>query len=214
MTTEVTEQMVAAAHRQLPGISNRMRVRAAVEAALEHAPTGRIEAPVTVRLRLQVDEEQLRTDAAAVLAEHEQNLPMPQRRLPNFDAITDEEMQAVVEELERARRQPHLLPPAAAWEPHVTADGLEGPGVTDAIGQSPVTVTEPRVLAGITEIATRLQVGRPTVAGWVKNAAANGMPDPIAVLAAGPVYDLEAVAAWHSAWKGVGSTIGVNDGRR
>ncbi|HTI78526.1 MAG TPA: hypothetical protein VL634_26220, partial [Mycobacterium sp.] len=98
-------------------------------------------------------------------------------------------------------------------EPHVTVDGLDGPGVTDATGQTPVTINEPKVYAGVAEIAARLQAARSTVAGWVKNAADNGMPAPLAILAAGPVYDLDAVEAWHRKWKGTdGPSIGAISG--
>lgn len=122
----VTEKMVDAAWRQVPGVANRVRVRRAIEAAVAEAPD----------------------------------------------------------------------------EPRITENGIEGPGVTEPTGQPSITVNYPRVYAGVAEIAARLQAGRSTVAGWVKNAAANGMPAPVAVLAAGPVYDLEAVEAWYRAWKG------------
>ena len=59
----------------------------------------------------------------------------------------------------------------------------------------------PLVLGGISEIATRLEVARSTVVGWIKRAEKIGMPGPIAVLAAGPVFDLTAVETWHKAWK-------------
>jgi len=56
-------------------------------------------------------------------------------------------------------------------------------------------------LAGVTEIATHLGVGRSTVAGWTKRAEKIGMPAPLAELAAGPVYSLDAVETWYHAWK-------------
>lgn len=59
----------------------------------------------------------------------------------------------------------------------------------------------PLVLGGISEIASRLEVARSTVAGWVKRAEKIGMPDPITVLAAGPVYDLTVLEAWYRGWK-------------
>jgi hypothetical protein len=157
----VTEKMVEAAHRQLPGISNRVRVRHALEAAMEHAPSGGYDVPVTARIRVRIDEEKLRADAAAALEPYQ----------------------------------------TIYVEPVVTVEGLDGPGVTDATGQTPVTVNEPKVYAGVAEIAAHFMAGRSTVAGWVKNAADNGMPAPLAILAAGPVYDLDAVIAWHTAWK-------------
>jgi len=168
----VTEKMVEAAHRQLPGISNRVRVRQALEAAAALADDpGPVELPVTAHLRIQIDEQQLLADARAALDE--------------------------------ARSGPNriLWSPIAWDEPHVTVDGLDGPGVTDATGQTPVTINEPKVYAGVAEIAAHFMAGRSTVAGWVKNAADNGMPAPLAILAAGPVYDLDAVIAWHTAWK-------------
>jgi len=59
----------------------------------------------------------------------------------------------------------------------------------------------PLVLGGISEIAAQLEVARSTVVGWIKRAEKIAMPGPIAVLAAGPVYDLTALEAWHKAWK-------------
>jgi hypothetical protein len=60
----------------------------------------------------------------------------------------------------------------------------------------------PVELGGVSEVAARLEVGRSTVTGWVKNAETNGMPAPIATLAAGPVWDLLGLVAWHTQWKG------------
>lgn len=179
MAITVTDQMVDAAHRQLPGISNRVRVRVAVEAAMALVPDAIEvpELPVVVKFRCEVDREQLGEAATAALCD----LLTPYGTTPDQARL--------------------IWAPIAADEPHVTEDGLEGPGVTDATGQTPITINEPRVLAGITEIAARLQVGRSTIAGWTKAAETNGMPAPIATLAAGPVYDLDAVAEWHAAWK-------------
>jgi len=126
MRIHATEKMVDAAWRQVPGVANRVRVRAALDAAL----------------------------AAADLD-----------------------------------------------DTRITDQGIEGPGVTDPTGQPSITINHPRVLAGVAEISARLQVGRSTVTGWVKGADSNGMPAPLATLAAGPVYDLEAIEAWHAAWK-------------
>lgn len=71
----------------------------------------------------------------------------------------------------------------------------------------------PLVLGGISEISDRLGAARSTVTGWTKRADENGMPTPIAQLAAGPVYDLTAVEAWYRAWKAVDgdATIAGND---
>jgi hypothetical protein len=166
---QVTEEMVRAAHHVLPGISNRMRVRAAIEAALAVAPGQQAELPVSPRIVLHVDEEQLRADVAAALAPYT----------------------------------------AALEEPHVTEAGLDGPGVTDPTGQPTITVVEPQlhpalerqlVVGSLSDIARRHGVARSTVAGWVKNRQRNGMPEPIEDGA----YDLAAVDAWHSAWKGDG----------
>ena len=123
MDAQVTEQMVDAAHRQVPGVANRVRVRAAIEAAL------------------------------------------------------------------------------AAGDPYITDQGIDGPGITEPTGQPQITVNEPKVLAGISEISGHLMVGRSTVAGWINHAETNGMPAPIAILRAGPVFDLAAVTTWHTAWK-------------
>lgn len=177
----VTEQMVDAAHRQLPGISNRMRVRHALEAAIATLPdSAEIDLPVTARIHLEIDTEQLRAETLAALERYKAR------------HRTDEQGRLVLASYGAA------IPPD---EPHVTVDGLEGPGVTDPTGQTAATVNHPRILAGISEIATRLQAGRSTVVGWVKNAAANGMPAPLQTLAAGPVYDLEAVETWYRKWK-------------
>ncbi len=181
MDAQVTEEMVQAAHRMLPGISNRVRIRQALEAALAHAPHADIDVPVTAHIHLQIDREQLHRDTITALEQVRAGYrsdPTGRLVLASFNAA---------------------LP---ADEPHVTPDGLQGPGVTEPTGQTAVTMNEPRVLAGITEIAAHLQAGRSTVASWVKNAPSNGMPAPIAVLAAGPVYDLEAVKAWHRKRKG------------
>lgn len=56
-------------------------------------------------------------------------------------------------------------------------------------------------LAGVSELADHFGVARSTVAGWIKGAAENRMPPPLADLRAGPVYDLSAVDEWHSFWK-------------
>jgi hypothetical protein len=168
----VSEKMVDAAHRQLPGVANRQRIRYALEAAVAEIPEpGPVELPVTARIRVQVDEGQLLADAQAALDE--------------------------------ARRGPNriLWSPFAWDEPHVTEDGLEGPGVTDATGQAEITVNRPQVYAGVSEICAATGAARSTVAGWVKHRLDNGMPEPVAVLAAGPVFDLDAITKWHREWK-------------
>ncbi|SRR5579884_238861 len=56
-------------------------------------------------------------------------------------------------------------------------------------------------LGGVSEIADRYGVARSTVNGWMKRAEKIGMPAPLAVLAAGPVYNLVALDPWYQAWK-------------
>lgn len=172
--------MVRAAHRLLPGISNHVRLRHAIEAAVALIPDATLDVPVTARIHLQIDREQLHRDTVAALEQIRAGYPT-----------------APAGHLTLAS---HDIP-LSTGEPHVTLDGIDGPGVTDPTGQTPVTVTEPTVYAGVAEIAAHLQAGRSTVAGWIKNAAGNGMPAPLATLAAGPVYDLQAVQAWYRAWK-------------
>lgn len=97
----------------------------------------------------------------------------------------------VVEALERAG---HHLPSAAPAGRAVATFEFPFPGAADP--------DDPRIglptLGGVSEIAGFCDVARSTVSGWIKAAADNGMPGPLAVLQAGPVYDLEAVGAWHS----------------
>lgn len=57
------------------------------------------------------------------------------------------------------------------------------------------------VLGGVSEIADRYGVARSTVNGWMKRAEKIGMPPALAVLAAGPVYDLARLDPWYQAWK-------------
>lgn len=185
----VTDEMVAAAHRQLPGISNHVRVRRAIEAAVALLPEPAApEIPLTHRLavHLVVDEEQLH--AAVLDAVHgvEAALPLDDAGLLDLAALRF----------------------AVPGEPYVTVDGLEGPGVTDASGQTPIAIYEPELnpalarpleLGSRADIARRLKVGRSTVTGWVENREANGMPEPVH----GDVYDLPTVEAWYRTWKGL-----------
>lgn len=194
----VTDEMIVAAHRQLPGISNRVRVRRAVEAALALLPDPQrpVELPVTARIVLRIDEQQLLADAAEAISHRQADLAA---RLPFFLEGDDADRRDAEAELVR-------LGKALPVEPHVAVDGLEGPGVTDATGQRPVTISEPVLnpalarpleLGSLADIARRRGVARSTVTGWVKNRASNGMPEPVD----GDVYDLAAVDAWHQAWK-------------
>lgn len=185
----VTDEMVEAAHRQLPGISNRVRVRRAVEAAVALLPEPAApEIPVTTRLavHLTVDEQQLHAAVLDAVRGVEAALPV------DADGLLD-----------LAEIQFGL-----GGEPYVTVEGLEGPGVTDATGQTAVTVTEPELnpalarpleLGSLADIARRLEVARSTVTGWVKNRASNRMPEPVD----GDVYDLPTVEAWYRRWKGI-----------
>lgn len=68
----------------------------------------------------------------------------------------------------------------------------------------PAELRPATVLGGVTEIAALLSAGRSTVVGWTKRAEKIGMPKPLAELAAGPVYDLTAIADWYRAWKTTG----------
>lgn len=183
----VTDEMVVAAHRQLPGISNRMRVRRAVEAAfaLLPDPAGPVELPVTALVHLQIDEEQLHAETVAAIERWRAGFPsdgLGRMVLATYEAALPTD------------------------EPHITVDGLEGPGVTDATGQTPVTVSEPVLnpalgrpleLGSLADIARRRGVARSTVTGWVKNRGSNGMPEPVD----GDVYELAEVDAWYGAWK-------------
>lgn len=50
-------------------------------------------------------------------------------------------------------------------------------------------------LAGTTEIAEALGVGRSTVTNWATRYGS--FPRPLRVLASGPIYSLKAVVAWN-----------------
>lgn len=98
----------------------------------------------------------------------------------------------------------------AEWD-RALAEATDGPLVR---GFPPEFHPAP-ALGGITEIATHLGVARSTVVGWTKRAEKIGMPAPLAELAAGPVYDLTAVADWYRAWKNTDdATIAGNNGGR
>jgi hypothetical protein len=55
-----------------------------------------------------------------------------------------------------------------------------------------------RELAGIAEIAEEFGVPRTTASMWDTRRASNGFPEPVARLAAGPVFDLAEVREWAS----------------
>lgn len=63
-------------------------------------------------------------------------------------------------------------------------------------GLTGARLVDPANLAGVAEIATRFGVSRRAVGYWV---TADGFPDPVATLAAGPVYDLTEVEDWREA---------------
>lgn len=62
-----------------------------------------------------------------------------------------------------------------------------------------MTETESVDLVGVAEIADRLGVPRTTVSMWAARRAASGFPQPLEVLAMGPVYSMLAVRDWHAA---------------
>jgi hypothetical protein len=66
---------------------------------------------------------------------------------------------------------------------------------------APTALPTAATLAGVSELAKHFGVARSTVAGWIKGAAENGMPAPLADLKAGPVYNLADVVNWHARWK-------------
>lgn len=183
----VTEQMIDAAIRELPGVWNRARVRRALTGAFALIPDGSdIEVPVNVRLRLQVDEAQLRTDTAEALKPYQDESEQPPfYLLPQFIALSDDQ---------RAEFEATL------------AEAAAGPMQILHSPQPTMTVTEPVLnpalerpieLGSQTHIARRLNVARSTVSGWIKNRETNGMPGPVDGLA----YDLRAIEAWHRQWK-------------
>jgi len=56
---------------------------------------------------------------------------------------------------------------------------------------------DPRKLAGVAELARLFLVGRSTVTQWAARRDRNGFPEPVAVLAMGPVFDLDEVVEWY-----------------
>lgn len=55
-----------------------------------------------------------------------------------------------------------------------------------------------RHLAGVAELAELFGVGRTTISNWHARTDKNGFPDPVAILAAGPVWDRTDVVTWHA----------------
>lgn len=56
-------------------------------------------------------------------------------------------------------------------------------------------------LVGVAELADLFSVGKSTISGWSARRAANRMPEPVAVLAPGPVYDGHAIIGWWKSWR-------------
>jgi hypothetical protein len=56
-------------------------------------------------------------------------------------------------------------------------------------------------LVGVSELAALFGVGKSTISGWGSRRASNGMPEPVAELATGPVFDGAAVVRWWKGWK-------------
>lgn len=175
MTITVTDAMVAAAKRQIPGAGPDARIRKALEAAVAAAPSVEqvLDVPVTALVHLEVDEQQLHAAVDAAVLQLRENIganPDGRLRLATLDEN------------------------AVLGSPQPTMTVNE-PQLDPALGR-------PLELGGITEVAARLDVARSTVNGWVKNAETNGMPAPLQQLAAGPVWDLRELAVWHAQWKG------------
>jgi hypothetical protein len=61
-------------------------------------------------------------------------------------------------------------------------------------------------LAGIAELADMLNARRTTVSQWHSRQATNGFPEPVAVLAMGPVWLRSEVLNWWRAYKPMRST--------
>jgi predicted DNA-binding transcriptional regulator AlpA len=55
-----------------------------------------------------------------------------------------------------------------------------------------------RHLAGVAELSGLFGVGRTTISNWHARSGTNGFPDPVAILAAGPVWDANDVITWHA----------------
>lgn len=54
-------------------------------------------------------------------------------------------------------------------------------------------------LAGVAEIADELGVPRTNISMWDARRRTSGFPEPIARLAAGPVYRMDEIRAWWAA---------------
>lgn len=145
----VTEEMISAAQQQLPGVWNRERVRRALTAALDAAPSRDVPVPLTLTVHLQVDRQQLR--AAALTAVDQARAALPVDRGGILDLA---ELRLTVAD----GPQPALTTRTPDLNP-----ALAGP-------------IEPGSLA---EFARRVGVARSTVTGWTKSRDTNGIPAPI-----------------------------------
>ena len=56
---------------------------------------------------------------------------------------------------------------------------------------------EHKEFVGIAEISERTGMSRPALTNASRRRASSGFPEPVAVLAMGPVYDWSEVKAWH-----------------
>lgn len=214
--------MVRAAHQQLPGISNRLRVRTALEAACALIPE-RVESvcdvPVIASIRVIVDEAEFHRSAVEAVHKLRAGLPLDGEgkvSLADLEATLPQQVRDAM-----AKPQRYLMPPQieltaeqrAEFE-QLVAEAAQGPmTILKNAPQAAITFNRPLNAAGVTEIATRLKVAKSTVTGWATRREQNGMPEPVWQLASGAVYDLDAVVEWHGKWKSdVGGTIGANDG--
>ena len=115
-----------------------------------------------------------------------------------FDlAWTDEKATEFARLLDESAKQPLRLLTGSCTPNEIDySQGPVGGGVVD-LEPAPGEV----VLGGISEIADRYNAARSTVNGWIKRAEKIGMPPPVAILAAGPVYNLTALDPWYQGWK-------------
>lgn len=180
----VTDEMVAAARRQIPERWGLSHLRDAITAALEVAAHSQ---------ELTFDGSAFLTDKQTAAGER-LTLRMSREKLEAAFLWMDDP--CVTEQ---------------GLEGPGVRDATGSPATIPVNHPQPhPALAAPLVLGGITEIADRLEVARSTVAGWIKRAEKIGMPSPIAHLAAGPVFDLVAVEAWYRAWK-AGDSGGETD---
>lgn len=58
-----------------------------------------------------------------------------------------------------------------------------------------------RTLAGVAELSRVLGVGRTTVTQWAARRSASRFPEPVHVLAMGPLYDVDEVTRWYAGYR-------------